>query len=101
MNDCIKSEFLDKAISKREAILEKYNEINEELDSIVEELLKNWKGQGADAFRSDVDKVKKNMSGLYDVLKTICDSIEDCQYLIAKDDKALGDYNSEAGLKNE
>ena len=91
----IETRYLDEAISKREAILKKYDAINSELDSIVKDLMGNWAGKGAKAFEKDITKVKRNMSGLYDVLKGFCDVIEDCKAMIAKQDSALGKYNGE------
>ena len=94
-NEYIKvdTKLLDEAISKRVDILNKYNEINDELNSIVDELLANWQGQGAEAFQKDVKIVKRNISGIFDVLKNLCDTIEDCKYIISEKDTALGDYN--------
>ena len=87
---------IDQAIGMRGDLLRQYNEINTEYDRIVETLLKNWKGSGAQAFRDDATKVRSNIAGIYDILKIMCDTLEDCKYVIRETDAAIGDYNREA-----
>lgn len=87
---------IDQAISMRGDLLRQYDEINTEYDRIVGTLLKNWKGSGAQAFRDDATKVRSNILGIYDILKIICDTLEDCKYVIRETDTTIGEYNREA-----
>lgn len=91
----IDTALIDKAVSRKEHILSEYNAINDEYDRIIRDLLKSWQGKGADAFRRDAEKVKSNISGIYDILKIMCDTLEDCKEIIAEADTSLGNYNSE------
>ena len=87
----------DEVISRKESLIQKYDEINTTYDEIVKVLLENWQGQGADAFRSDASKVKANITGIYDILKTMCDTLTDCRQIFEECDKALGEYNRNPG----
>lgn len=83
----------DAFIEQKESILQRYNDINATYDNIVETLLESWIGRGANAFRSDAKKVKDNISGIYDVLKIMCDTLTDCRQVFDECDHALGDFN--------
>ena len=91
----IDTAYIDEAIAKRDHLIAEYDRINLEYDRIIAELMNNWQGRGADAFRSDAAKVKTNIAGIYDILKLMCDTLEDCKRIIAEADGALGEYNSE------
>ena len=84
----------DAAVAKKDGIIKKYNAINKDYDTIVKTLLKNWKGRGADAFKKDSDTVRTNIVGVYDILKTMCDTLEDCRDIFTECDQAMGEYNS-------
>jgi WXG100 family type VII secretion target len=75
-------------------LVSEYDKIKTDYDSIVNTLLENWKGRGADAFRDDATKVKTNIGGIYDILKTMCDTLKECEEVFAEKDRALGDYTS-------
>ena len=81
------------AVAKKDGLIRSYNEINKEYDSIVEDLLKDWKGRGARAFKQDATTVKTNITGIYDILRTLCDTLSDCLDVFEECDKALGEYN--------
>lgn len=83
----------DEAISRKQDLINSYNALNEEYDRIVNNLLANWKGRGANAFKKDAQTVKTNIVGIYDILKTMCDTLTDCKEIFAECDAALGDYN--------
>lgn len=83
----------DKAIGKKDDLIRKYNEINEEYDRIVSSLLSNWEGRGADAFKEDARTVKTNIVGIYDILRIMCDTLTDCKEVFAECDTSLGEYN--------
>lgn len=93
----------DRAIAKKQTLINSYNAINEEYDRIVSNLLTNWKGRGATAFQKDALTVRTNIVGIFDILKTMCDTLTDCREIFAECDKALGTFNcepdsSEAGM---
>lgn len=83
----------DKVLAEKDTLVNEYDAINDEYDRIVFELLKNWKGKGASAFKDDAKKVKTNITGIYDILKMMCDTLTDCREIFAECDKALGDFN--------
>lgn len=83
----------DAAIGMKEDLIRFYDALNTEYDRIVNTLMQNWKGRGADAFKNDAKAVKTNIIGIYDILKTMCDTLEDCRTIFAECDSALGEYN--------
>lgn len=83
----------DAAIEKKADLINSYNALNTEYDRIVTALLSNWKGKGATAFKKDVQTVKTNIVGIYDILKIMCDTLTDCRAIFAECDSALGEYN--------
>ena len=51
----------DAALEKKQALINSYNELNNDYDRIVSTLLASWKGRGATAFAQDAQTVKKNI----------------------------------------
>lgn len=86
----------DKFISEQPSLLSKYDELCTEYDRIIADLMVDWKGRGADAFERDSQKVKTNIVGIQDVLKTMCDSLADCREIFAECDTSLGNANRNA-----
>jgi WXG100 family type VII secretion target len=86
---------IDAAISKKEDFLSRYDQINQDFDRIVETLRENWRGEGARAFENDAQEVRTNLTGIYDILKTMCDVLTDCRNVIGEMDSAIGKYNRE------
>ena len=83
----------DAAIAQKQDLINAYNSLNEEYDRIVSSLLVNWKGRGASAFQKDAQTVKTNIVGIFDILKTMCDTLTDCREVFSECDTALGEYN--------
>lgn len=83
----------DAAIAKKQDLIDSYNELNKQYDRIIDNLKRNWKGRGATAFLKDAQTVKTNIVGIFDILKTMCDTLEDCRAIFAECDTALGEYN--------
>ena len=83
----------DRAIAQKDSLVREYTAINTEYERAVSALLSNWKGKGAEAFRDDAKKVKENITGIYDILKIMCDTLTDCREVFGECDKSLGDYN--------
>lgn len=86
----------DKALSKKGELINSYNALNTEYDRIVSSLLDNWKGRGATAFKKDAETVKKNIVGIYDILKIMCDTLTDCKAVFCECDKSLGEFNRDS-----
>ena len=84
---------IDEAIAMKDDLIKQYDDLNTTYDKIVSDLDNNWKGHGADAFMLDAKTVKQNITGIYDILKTMCDTLVDCKEVFAECDKGLGDYN--------
>ncbi len=87
----------DAAIAQKDGLIQAYDALNTEYDRIVSTLLRNWKGKGADAFMNDAQTVKTNITGIYDILKIMCDTLTDCRAVFAECDTGLGEYNRNPG----
>ena len=96
MNGCqlIDTKAFDAVNEAKDKLIADYDKINSDYNEIVNTLLANWEGKGADAFREDATKLKTNIGGIYDILKTMCDTLTDCRSVIAESDKAMGEYNA-------
>jgi len=95
-NGCqtIDTKAFDAVMDIKDELVSDYDKLNSEYDRIIETLLSNWQGKGADAFREDATKVKTNIGGIHDILNTMCDTLTDCRSIIAETDTAMGDFNS-------
>lgn len=89
----------DAAIAMKTRLIQDYNTINDEYDAIVSKLKENWKGEGADAFFKDARIVKSNLVGLFDMVKMMCDTLEDCKEIFTECDTSLGEYNRNPDIK--
>lgn len=89
----LKTEVFDEFISQRASLVQRYDNIKDKYDNIVKELLNNWEGKGAEEFENDANMIRKNIGGIYDILKTMCDILQDCKEVYSQCDKGLGDYN--------
>lgn len=83
-------------VSSQKSLRDRYSKIQKEYDDITRKLLDNWKGRGADAFREDSEKVKANLSGISDILSTMCDTLCDCYEIFSECDTSLGTNNRKA-----
>lgn len=88
-------EFLDSSSS----LLDEYNNLNKQYGEIIDELLDNWKGRGAEAFESDSKTVKANIAGIQDILQTMCDMLQDCWRIFDEYDHSLGEANIEVVIQ--
>ena len=77
-------------------LIRKYDELVKEYDEIVRTLLENWKGQGALAFREDAQQIRTNITGIRDILTTMCDTLADCRAVFGECDTSLGNVNRDA-----
>lgn len=86
----------DKFIANQGSFVTRYNELSKEYDTIIKTLLNEWKGKGADAFYSDSQKVRTNISGIQEILQTMCDTLIDCEKIYSECDSALKTSNEQA-----
>ncbi len=95
MSEChlLDAKAFNNAIAKKDSLIRTYDELNQEYDRIVSTLLRNWQGRGANAFAQDARTVKTNITGIYDILKLMCDTLTDCRDIYAECDTGLGEYN--------
>ena len=83
----------DAALAQKQALINRYDEINNRYDSIVASLALNWKGRGATAFLKDAQTVKTNIVGIYDILRIMFDTLTDCKTVFSQCDTSLGAFN--------
>ncbi len=93
----IDTSIIDSVIARKDSLLTEYDGINADYERIVKTLMTNWVGDGAEEFAKDAETVRRNIVGIYDMLKIMCDTLTDCKEIIAEADKALGDYNINGG----
>lgn len=75
------------AIAEFNSIIEKFNSIN----SI---LLGKWKGEGADAYKTETDHILENIGGIKDILDSINNgAVKDIKEIYTQLDNELGEYN--------
>lgn len=83
-------------ISSQNSLKQRYDIIKSSYSTIVTDLLKNWKGRGADAFKVDSEKVIANLVGIQDILSTMCDTLSDCYDIFSECDCSIGTNNRNA-----
>ena len=81
------------ALAQKDHFVNEYTAIQNDYNDIVKVLSNNWKGKGAEAFVDDANKVRTNITGIYDILKIMCDTLTDCLAIYEECDKALGEFN--------
>lgn len=86
----------DDFIGQKDNLIKRYNELSEEYDTIVKNLLENWKGRGAKAFDEDAKAIKMNIAGLHEILNSMCDVLIDCKEVFVECDEALCESNKTA-----
>lgn len=84
---------IDTFIAERSSLLSEYESIEKEYKRIVTDLCDVWKGKGADAFKKDAERISKNISGLGDILETVCDKAQDIRDVFSECDSDLGESN--------
>ena len=84
---------IDAVVAQKNHWLQSYEAISTSYDEAVNGLLDNWQGRGADAFREDTQAVRRNISGVFDILRTMCDTLSDCREVFSECDSGLGNYN--------
>lgn len=88
------TKIIKSAMEKKGDLVTRYDNIVGEYKDIISNLLANWQGYGADAFREDATKVGSNINGIYNILKTMSDTLDDCVTVLEQIDAAMEEYNS-------
>lgn len=83
-------------INSQKDLKTRYSDISTRYQNIVRELMKDWKGRGAEAFQEDSQKVMSNISGIQDILSTMCDTLRDCRDIFGECDTSLGANNRDS-----
>lgn len=85
----------DEFFKNKEHFISKYDAINSSYDRIVNNLLENWKGKGADAFKNDAQRIKTNVGTIYDTLQDMFNTLTDCYNVIKECDTSMGEFNKD------
>ncbi len=81
-------------IEKSDEISQEFSDIKKEFKRINEELLKVWKGEGADAYKYETDHILEKIGSIDDVLDALNTSVfADIRDNYSSVDDELGDYN--------
>ena len=83
-------------LEKQAEFLEKYRQIDTDYHTAVAELLADWEGKGADAFRADVGQVEKQLWSLLDVMETVTSILVDTEEAFDGADQASAQANHDA-----
>ena len=89
----IDSRDMDRCINMKDTFISRYDDIVTSYDEIVARLSENWKGYGAETFISDAKVVRTNITGIADILSTMCSTLQEVRVIIGEVDKQIADYN--------
>lgn len=93
---------LDGFIKKSAETIKEFNSIKKDFETANKQLLKSWKGIGADAYKAETDNIFEKVGGIADVLNTINEGVvKDLINTYKKVDQELHDYNVNAGKENQ
>ena len=71
-----------------------FNDIKRKFESINSTVLRNWEGEGAEAYKYETDHILEKIGSIEDVLKTINEGvIKDIKNNYLKLDEELGEFN--------
>ena len=74
--------------------IETFKKIKNDFNDINTELLKNWKGKGADAYKKETNHILENVGGIKDVLDSINEgAVTTVQEYYDKLDEELAAFN--------
>ena len=75
-------------------VIKEFGRIKTKFEDINKELLRHWKGEGADAYKYETDHILENIGGIKDVLDGINNSaIKSIRDEYSKLDEELGEFN--------
>ena len=74
--------------------IQEFDDIKETFNSINSTLLSKWKGEGADAYKTETDHILENIGGIKDILDSINNGVvKDIKENYIKLDNELGEFN--------
>ncbi len=88
---CVDTRVFDRCIQQKDEFIRRYSSITTRYHQIIRHM--EWYGEGALAFIEDANKVRTNLTGIGDILSTMCNVLEDCRTVIEQADKELGEVN--------
>ena len=81
-------------LKRSEAAIKEFDSIKKDFNDINKELLKKWKGDGADTYKYETDHILENIGGIKDVLDCINNgAIKDIREMYSKLDEDLAEFN--------
>lgn len=83
---------IDKVLSMRYPVLKDFQSVTAQYDRITATLLAEWKGKGAEAFKKDAESLRINIASLYDLAKSMFDTLEDARAIYIECDADLAEY---------
>ena len=89
-------------MTKSQELITEFDNIKKEYERINEELLKDWEGHGADAYKKETDHILENIGGIKDVLDGINNGVlNDIKNQYDKLDEELGEFNQNPPTSDE
>lgn len=88
---CIDTRVMDRCMQKKDEFIRRYAAITTRYDAIMKKI--EWYGEGANAFIDDANKVRTNLTGIGDILSTMCNVLKDCRTIVEEVDKSLAESN--------
>ena len=74
--------------------IKEFNAIKSKFEKVNDTLLKNWDGEGAEAFQYETDHILEKIGSIEDVLKTLNEGvIKDIKDAYLKLDDELAEFN--------
>ncbi len=84
--------------NKSQDVIKEFAEIKKEFNRINTDLLKTWKGAGANAYKYETDNILEKIGSVETVLNAINESaVKDIRQTYSDVDEELGEYNRNAG----
>ena len=83
---------IDKVLAMRNSMLRDLMSVTTQYDRVTAALLKEWKGKGAAAFKKDAESLRVNFASLYDLAKSMFDTLEDVREIYIECDADLAEY---------
>ena len=85
---------ISKFMTDSEDAIREFDSIKQKFEDINTILLKNWKGEGADAYKHETDHILENIGGIKDVLDGINNgAIKSIKDEYTKLDNRLAEFN--------
>ena len=85
---------ISKFMSESAEVIKEFDAIKEKFEDINAALLNKWKGEGADAYKTETDHILENIGGIKDVLDGINNgAVKSMKDEYTKRDDELAEFN--------